>query len=1739
MPDIANTAEIKLNVTVDKRGLNELRRAMKSITTAAKADKAAKDMRLLTNQLEKLKKELREAKKELKGYQQASKKSEQENKRQAKSFEQLGKNTKTFFKRHQVDSKRYVADQKRAAKETEQSNRRSEQAIKKQERAHRQFVRTAQRTSRATSKWMRSHNALRPAIDNTKKSQDQLNKSTHIGAASSLRLSKQLSRGSKEFKKMSGFIGRFSKALSEAEHDMDALFRASFRLSIVGFTLQRFSDNIRRWGGDIMDTFSEFEYTTLRAAGALEIWRDTTIDGEKGTTVLANSITEAAQRLKLFSAEEVAQAVYYWGSATGQVVDSADDIAVTMGGLSTIMKAAAMTNTDYETTIKGVYSILTQFYNGSLEEATSVTEKLFLTTQKTAAEFTDLIGSFKMVGPVAAQAGATFDQVNEAFGTLSDLGLRGSMAGRGLRQLFIQLVRPSGPAQKKWSELFEQNPFGDGRTMRETIFPEGDFIGITEAMNELAKATEHLNAADRLQAISRVTTANSLPLTIALISKQRNEMLGLAEAQDKFKDSDPTEYFRENWMLLSNSWKAARASLDRMIESIKIGLGGQIATVMKPLIDTWNEWLKSVEALIQRNPELTEFVTRVAAVAAVLSSIAGVAFVVAGSLVGLFAALRLVWVATEKWRGVIAKTFGVLTIFFGAILDNFDYIRDNIIAAVENLSDAFGDLGESTTDVSASLGHLLDPIRELAGFAVRLASDIIRLTSEFVAWFASIELVANSGVFDAIIKALEIIVSARILMGIATLVKTWKLFNVTVATGATTGALATISYHLKGIASGSVVAGIKGLAASFRGLLASIGPIGWAMLGLSALMIADELPIIGDLVRSLEGDWKRLNEQLHETTDYFGADVGNSLRDMLEGVSTFTPQIEEARTVLTSLGEDMNTFIKDNALDEMSDEVTLFTPDMDTSAVEANMLAVTNVIARSAQDLNGEWLGLHGAYSRGEEGLLEIQVKALEQQNNWADEYVQAHHDFMIDMRSAGRDIEMAGTDWGKAILGLMDNVGAQFGAGGTVMAPAGAMVDNVLSTILTVAPDRLRYSEVGAFTDRMNSLLANTLSDAISVEEMMSILGSRVGQQSSIINTEVAAMINSLLQETDFYALRDALYEPLDILRGESLMEIVGNVQQYGDVQPLLEALLPHYDALLQEIEGGGGLGLEQIEARLKNALEVMTTNLFMDAMPNLEEVATQIQTMALSQDYEMLADYLLQPYADGMSLVQLAASGDISGASIDTIKAIAKGLVDAGYGGDALAQFVAEEAKSDGEETSKSLKEQFLEGLGNLSEISVKDFKEAMKAGSAADRIAKASKEVLKMWSMAATSPEAREYRRESTQQVTDAALTSIRVGRRRNQAKKVRRGVRQGTQVNIGAIQGGNKQEASLGEANLRSLFSAAPNKVSKAIKASELPQKTKDRLMKDFWGIVETTPPSPPAIASAMESITSSMESVYDPLSSVQAPSGGGKEAEAPSEPQGPKINFSKMLSGLPDAAEVITAITTSTEKVSGMLVTGLQTALAAADTSPVETAAASTMTAVAAPQGKTWVAAFDGGMMLADTFVTAEGDGIRQKSSTITEAAAGANSAAMAPAIPRTYLSAKPVGEAAGQGIADGIRSKIAEIQAALAAATAAAQGESPPKVGPLKEIDKWGENVGRAWSEGVTKGMSAGEEYILSSGRAFTNTEIKRNDKREIKIKMEVSSPDGTVNRQKQGEIRKGTLDAIAVMGLEHYMTVG
>jgi len=145
-----------------------------------------------------------------------------------------------------------------------------------------------------------------------------------------------------------------------------------------------------------------------------------------------------------------------------------------------------------------------------------------------------------------------------------------------------------------------------------------------------------------------------------------------------------------------------------------------------------------------------------------------------------------------------------------------------------------------------------------------------------------------------------------------------------------------------------------------------------------------------------------------------------------------------------------------------------------------------------------------------------------------------------------------------------------------------------------------------------------------------------------------------------------------------------------------------------------------------------------------------------------------------------------------------------------------------------------------------------------------------------------------------------------------------------------------------------------------------------------------------------------------------------------------------------------------------------------------------------------------------------------------------------------------VGSSWSAGFARGVSYNSKVITASFLVATADGEGSSPPKQGPLKHIDKWGENVGAAWAKGLSKGVEEDGSFIKTAARVTGFLANKRDltgrsskfgfsqeNRKTLTVKLEVSSPDGTANRTKQEDLRRGALEAFALAGLEHYASVG
>jgi hypothetical protein len=78
---------------------------------------------------------------------------------------------------------------------------------------------------------------------------------------------------------------------------------------------------------------------------------------------------------------------------------------------------------------------------------------LALAASKSSTDIRLLGLSFKYAGPTAARMGASFEEVNAAFMTMADAGIKGSESGVALRSMFARMVKPTKGAMAAMSSL--------------------------------------------------------------------------------------------------------------------------------------------------------------------------------------------------------------------------------------------------------------------------------------------------------------------------------------------------------------------------------------------------------------------------------------------------------------------------------------------------------------------------------------------------------------------------------------------------------------------------------------------------------------------------------------------------------------------------------------------------------------------------------------------------------------------------------------------------------------------------------------------------------------------------------------------------------------------------------------------------------------------------------------------------------------------------------------------------------------------------------------------------------------------------------------------------------------------------------------------------------------------------------------------------------------------------------------
>jgi len=422
--------------------------------------------------------------------------------------------------------------------------------------------------------------------------------------------------------------------LNNVERNYDAVYRAAQHMTQIGQQLNQvgqagigvLKSAVGQWG--------DFQYSMNRAAGALDVSTD--MYGK-----LQGAITDVAKQVRLFSPNDVAMAMYYWASATGQVVHSTKDLAAIQTEITPILKASAMTSTDMETSIKGVYGVLTEFGLG-LSHTTEVTEDLTVAAQKSALEWPDLISAFKMLGPIAHANGVSVNDVTVMLMKLGDAGIKGGQAGRALSQFFTKLVNPTAAAKKSLDDVW-QATYHVSDAYDKMVFPKGKFEGMTAYMDQLVTVTDKMTQSERNRFIAQTTTQNESRAIIAMVQREIDIKNGLISADDaaKYSMDGASAAFDKSWGYMASSWQGTVGLLKNSLMPIVLQVGATIAEIATPIIDAVTGWADAFSEWLALNPRIADMAVKIFAIGSVVLAATGSLLLLGAAGIRLGATMKM------------------------------------------------------------------------------------------------------------------------------------------------------------------------------------------------------------------------------------------------------------------------------------------------------------------------------------------------------------------------------------------------------------------------------------------------------------------------------------------------------------------------------------------------------------------------------------------------------------------------------------------------------------------------------------------------------------------------------------------------------------------------------------------------------------------------------------------------------------------------------------------------------------------------------------------------------------------------------------------------------------------------------------------------------------------------------------------------------------------------------------------
>jgi len=415
---------------------------------------------------------------------------------------------------------------------------------------------------------------------------------------------KDMAEGAKiaarETGKVTTEMDKLNAAINEATIQHFGMRRIGYGLAYSGRVIARAGEALT---GALMGTseaYLQFEQRATIAGIAMEMQTQQIDDLEK-------AVLDTSVALALFKPEELLEGTRQWAAGTGAVIENQEQLNELLGETIDIQKMAALNSVDLSKSVDTVGGVMHEF-GLETKDVTHITEVLNFVAAKTFANVLDVGDAFKMVGPIASQLGISMEEVAVTIGLVSDANIKGSRAGRALRQMFQRLLKPTREYDEMMQNLLKGS-LAVGETWQDLIMPGGVFVGMAEYFDILAKATEGYTSAERAAALATLATANELPALVHLVERTielRREGKSLID-EELNAVLDAHGLMTRSFETLEESESYRVEQMKRRWESATLEMGGAVQKNMLPYMEAWYDLITGIVEGLTENPEVLKW----------------------------------------------------------------------------------------------------------------------------------------------------------------------------------------------------------------------------------------------------------------------------------------------------------------------------------------------------------------------------------------------------------------------------------------------------------------------------------------------------------------------------------------------------------------------------------------------------------------------------------------------------------------------------------------------------------------------------------------------------------------------------------------------------------------------------------------------------------------------------------------------------------------------------------------------------------------------------------------------------------------------------------------------------------------------------------------------------------------------------------------------------------------------------